>query len=336
MKFNDYVKELGISEIIEDLKDYYPRANEEQKEAISTMIEVYGNALKGVDDIEPLQDVLKLTVADEFDSNEKLNNAIRKHALVSMLFLVELSKQGKGNIHEWVSSIVVSTTANIDGDTYESKTVFNVNNDNAPEVKEQQPETIEVVAIDNEIVDIPLQNRLKGVGWLEDNAPNNPMWSGYIGEKSLVDHLEKIETFDRELKIQELTNISDVRAKMKSLNILISKRFEFVINGYRGVVGIPLIKRGTTQTGADEVSFYADLVENDLVENIISIGNEVTINYFADSLFYKLVRQDSQMLERAKMFMLTIFITECKHIKDDKSDRYILTYHYDLSEENDL
>lgn len=334
MKFNEYVKELGITEIIDDLKVFKDNANESQKEAIETMIAVYSNALKGSEEVEPLEEVLKFTVAEEFDSNEKLNNTIRKHALVSMLFLVELSKQGKVGINDWLSSIVVSTKASIGEDTYETETTFNLKELDEPEHKlEEIAEPIVIDNITEHYLEISLADRLRGNKWLEENAPNNPKWSGYIGEQSLVKKLEQIESFDKEVSIQELSNISDVRLQMKSLNVLISKRFETVINGYREAVGLPFIKRNSTQVGADEVLFYGDIIENDKVDVIASTGKEVTINYFADSLFYKLARFQPYLLEEAKDFMLTIFITECKHIIDDKSDRYVLTYHYDLSEE---
>lgn len=336
MKFRDYVSELGITEIISDLKNFKEQANEPQTDAIETMITVYENALKGSEEVEPLEEVLRFTVADEFNSNEKLNNTIRKHALVSMLFLVELSKQGKIGITDWLSSIVVSTKSSIDGETFETETTFNVREfEEKPQETEKIP-AIPLIDISPDFLDISLADRLKGSQWLENNAPNNPKWSGYVGQRSLVEKLESIESFDREIKLQTLSNVGDVRIQMKGLNIMISKRFEEVINGYRNAVGIPQIQRNNTQTGADEVSFYSDIIENSNEDTIASTGKEVTINYFADSLFYKLARYQTYLLEEAKSFMLTIFITECKHIKDDKSDRYLLTYHYDLSEEVNL
>lgn len=331
MEFRTYVKELGIDEIIEDLKLFEKQANDNQKEAIHTMIVTYENAVNGYENYRELEKILSFSVDERFRHNEKIDNVIRKHALVSMIILLELNRHGKGSIKSWLESVVVSTKAIIDGQEIEESTTFNINSE---EVSNSDIEIRQVdIDFDEDFLDIPLVNRLSAKKWLEDNAPNNPKWSGYIGKKSLVEQLEDINSFDKSVEIQTFTNISDTRRKMKVLNTYISKRFKDVIDGYRENLGLKPILRKATSFGADEVAYFTELLDNDNQDIIASTGKELTIDYFADSLFYHLVKDDNEFTEKAKSFMLTVFITECKHILTDKDDRYILTYHYELKEE---
>lgn len=335
MDFKTYVNGLGLDDIISDLEALEKQANDYQQGVIALMVITYKDALNGKEESKPLERVLHFAIDEQLSSNQKINNVIRKHALVSMLVLLELANQGKGDIKEWLSSIVVTTKLELDGDNYEGQTEINIAQDeNIPaddvvtrleSIKENLPELEQGLGLD-----IPLINRLNAIKWLDQNAPNNPKWSGYIGKKSLVSQLDRIEDFDRERKEQTLTNISQTRTVMKQLNILISSRFQEVINGYREQLEVETIVRKSTALGAGEIAYYTKLIDNGNMDNIASTGHEVTIEYFADSLFYKLAYENKVFLEQAKEFMLTIFITDCKHIKNDIEDRYTLTYHYDL------
>ena len=146
-----------------------------------------------------------------------------------------------------------------------------------------------------------------------------------------MDQLLKSGVLDTEKKLQTLTNTTEIRSKMKMLNTFIAKRFGEVINGYREAAGLKPIVRLSTQLGADEVSFYSLLEENNQVAQVASTGRDLKVDYFADSLFYQLAKNDNELLERKQSFMLTIFITECRHVIKENMDRYILTYHYELN-----
>lgn len=338
MDFKMYVNGLGIDDIISDLELIEEQADYYQKKAIATMVIAYKDALNGREESKPLEKVLHFTVDEKLNQNEKVNNVIKKHALVSMLLLIELSNHGKSEIKGWLSSVVVTTKLETNGDRYEGQTEINIfSEEEAPkENAEDRLKSINenLADIEEQVgLDIPLINRINGKNWLKENAPNNPKWSGYIGKKSLVGQLDRIAEFDSKRKEQTLTNISQTRTIMKNLNILISSHFQEVINGYREQLEIESIVRKSTVQGADEVAYYTDLIENKNIDSIASTGQEVTIEYFADSLFYKLAYENRKFLEQAQSFMLTIFITDCKHIKNDKEDRYTMTYHYDLKAE---
>lgn len=329
MEFSAYLKELGLDEIIADLHNFEDSANDNQKEAIQTMIVAYESAIDGSEDYKALEETLQFTIDKRFSNNQKIDNVIRKHALVSMLILLELSRQGKADFKKWLESIVVSTRTVIDGDEFEEVTTININNDD----DSAEEKALAEVTFEEDFLDIPLANRLAGKKWLDENAPNNPKWSGYIGKKSLVEQLENIESFDKDAKIQSFTNISNTRKRMKMLNTLISKRFELVLNGYREKLGVSPILRKNMKFGADEVAYFSELIDNNNEEIVASSGKSVTIDYFADNLFYHLTKDRSDFTEKAKSFMLNIFITEIKHIKTDTEDRYVMTYHYELKEE---
>lgn len=338
MDYKTYVSGLGIEEIITDLKSIKKNADDYQQEALLKMILAYQNALNGEPESQPLTEVLSFTLDQNLSENEKVNNVIRKHALVSMLMLLELSSNQKADddLRSWLKSVVVTTSLETEGKKYETQTELNlseikekaINKTEAKleEIQEKLPEIEEQV-----VLDIPLTNRLNAKKWLDKNAPNNPKWSGYIGKKSLMSELEKIEQFDTDRIEQTFSNIQNTTRIMKAINTLISSHFEEVINGYREQLELEPILRKTTYLGAEEVAFYTALIENDYVDTISSTGKEVTIQYFSDSLFYKLAYPDKIFLEQATEFMLSIFISECKHIKNEKEDRYILTYHYDLT-----
>lgn len=321
MDFKEYAKVLGADEIINDLTIHLESAEGKQKEALESMITVYSSALNGETNIEPLKKILNLTVSGATDSNTKLDNVIRKHAVISILLLVELSNQDSNKLREWLKTIEISTKTTQGNKEYEEKTTIHI----------QEPELKKQIEFETNEDEISLFNRIQAKKWLDNHAPNNPKWSGYQNSRSLMDQLLKPGVLDTEKKLQTLTNTTEIRSKMKMLNTFIAKRFGEVINGYREAAGLKPIVRLSTQLGADEVSFYSLLEENNQVAQVASTGRDLKVDYFADSLFYQLAKNDNELLEKKQSFMLTIFITECRHIIKENMDRYILTYHYELN-----
>lgn len=320
MDFKEYAKILGADEIINDITIHLDSAEGPQKEVLENMVSVYSNALNGKADIEPLKEILYSSLSDK-STNNKLDNVIKKHAAICILLLVELANQDSSKLREWLRSIEISTKTVQENEEFEEKTTIHIQK---PELNNQ----LDFGSAENEI---SLFDRIQGKKWLDQHAPNNPKWSGYQRSKSLMDQLLKGGLLDNDKKIQTLTNTTEIRSKMKVLNTFIAKRFGEVINGYREAASLKPIVRLSTQLGADEVSFYSNLEENELVAQIASTGSDLKIDYFADSLFYKLAKNDQALLEENESFMLAIFITECKHILDENTDRYILTFHYELN-----
>ena len=164
MEFSAYLKELGLDEIIADLHNFEDSANDNQKEAIQTMIVAYESAIDGSEDYKALEETLQFTIDKRFSNNQKIDNVIRKHALVSMLILLELSRQGKADFKKWLESIVVSTRTVIDGDEFEEVTTININNDD----DSAEEKALAEVTFEEDFLDIPLANRLAGKKWLDE------------------------------------------------------------------------------------------------------------------------------------------------------------------------